>query len=352
MIVTRTPFRIPLGGGGTDLPAYYSKHGGFVFSAGIDKYMFICLQEPFVDSLIRVKYSRTETVERWSDVQHDLVRAALQAQGIENAIEIVSMADAPAGTGLGSSSCYLVGLLNGLHTLKREYVSVEQLAQEACHIEMNVLRKPVGKQDQYLAAYGGLTVLDIDKDGTVHVREARVSEATIEELNRNSLIFYTGKARDSGEILSGQSKACTNEDKSVVENMHLIKEIGYQVLDAIESADLTRFGHLLHQHWETKKRLSSKISDPRLNELYEAGRQHGALGGKIMGAGGGGFFLFYVEENHQRFRETMTRRGLRELRYHFDFDGTKVIANLRNNQRIRRGETTALCQVPEAAVLS
>jgi len=330
MITTRTPFRLPLGGGGTDLPSYYSQYGGFIFSAGIDKYMFININQPVVDDLIRVKYSKSETVECVDEIQHELVRAALNHFGIKNAIEIVSMADVPAGTGLGSSSCYIVGLLHGLHVLKRNYVSLQELAEEACHIELNILKKPIGKQDQYLAAYGGLTVLDIEKDGTVHVRNARVDQATIDGLERNMLLFFTGISRSSLDILAAQSKAAERNEKEVVESLHKIKEIGYRVLEAIESGNLTDFGLLLDQHWQTKKNLSSKIADSRINELYEIARQNGAIGGKLMGAGGGGFFMFYVEDGHQKFRKVMAECGLREMRYHFDFEGTKVIANFLN----------------------
>jgi len=191
MIITRTPFRITLGGGGTDLPSYYSKYGGFIFAAGINKYMYISVNRPIVDDLVRVKYSKSEIVSHREELQHDIAREAMRMMNIEKGIEIVSMADVPAGTGLGSSSCYAVGLLNALHTMKREFVDLQTLAEEACELEINRLGKPIGKQDQYMAAFGGLTVLDIDKDGTVKVRKARVSDTTIDDLNRNLLMFYT-----------------------------------------------------------------------------------------------------------------------------------------------------------------
>jgi len=332
MIITRTPFRIPLGGGGTDLPSYYSKFGGFIFSAAIDKNMFIYINRPIVDDFVRVKYSVSETVESVDMVKHELVREACRLHGIKNAIEVISMADVPAGTGLGSSSCYIVGLLNGIHTMKKEYICVQDLAEEACHIEIEVLGKPIGKQDQYLAAFGGLTVLDIDKKGTVKVRRAKVTNDTIVEFERNVLLFYTGVSRSSSDILSQQSKAAARNEKEVVENMHRIKEIGYQVLDAIESGDLTKFGHLLHEHWISKKRISNKMANSRMNKVYDVARRNGALGGKIMGAGGGGFFMFYVENNHPNFRHAMYEQGLREMRYRIDFEGTKVIANFMDSR--------------------
>ncbi|MFH1562485.1 MAG: galactokinase, partial [Nitrospirota bacterium] len=195
MIITRTPFRITLGGGGTDLPAYYSQYGGFIFAGAINKYMFINLNRPVVDDLVRVKYSRSETVEHRDELQHEIAREALKIVGIEKGVEIISMADVPAGTGLGSSSCYAVGVLNALHTMKREYIPLQDLAEEVCHLELDILQKPIGKQDQYMAAYGGLTVLEIAKDGKVEVRAANVSETVIDDLQRNMLAFYTGTSR-------------------------------------------------------------------------------------------------------------------------------------------------------------
>ncbi len=327
MIIIRTPFRIPLGGGGTDLPSYYSKHGGFIFSATIDKYMYIFLHRPLVDDLIRVIYSHSERVENLSEVRHDIVRAALEYMGIDSAIQIASIADVPAGTGLGSSSAYAVGLLHGLHVLKRDFVSLEMLAEEACHIEIDLLNKPIGKQDQYLAALGGFVVLEIDPDGTVDARRAEISDAVLDRLNANILFFYTGESRSADDILKDQSAAAKRDDSAVVESLHRIKEIGREILAAIEEGNLRRFGELLHEHWTTKKNLSKKVSDPRIDRLYEIARDCGALGGKIMGAGGGGFFLFYIEEGHHRLRQAMKRENLREMRYSFDFEGTKLLSN-------------------------
>jgi len=327
MIVTRTPFRVPLGGGGTDLPSYYSKYGGFIFSGAINKYMFIYINQPIVDDLIRVKYSKSETVHSLDEVHHDLVREACRLHQIKDAIEIISMADVPAGTGLGSSSCYIVGLLNGLHTLRKEYISLQALAEEACKVEIDILKKPIGKHDQYMATFGGLTVLDIDRDGSVHVRDAKVDRETIDALERNILLFYTGVSRKSLDILSKQNSATQRDDKAVVDSLHTIKEIGCRVLEAVESGRVTEFGHLLHEHWTAKKKMSDRISNPKINRIYETARKNGALGGKIMGAGGGGFFMFYAEDKHRQLRKAMKEEGLREMRYRFDFEGTKVIAN-------------------------
>jgi D-glycero-alpha-D-manno-heptose-7-phosphate kinase len=327
MIITRTPFRITLGGGGTDLPSYYSKYGGFIFAVGINKYMFINLNRPIVDDLVRVKYSKSEIVSHRNELQHDIAKEAMQMMEIDKALEIVSMADVPAGTGLGSSSCYAVGLLNGLHTMKREYVSLQTLAEEACNLEINRLGKPIGKQDQYMAAFGGLTVLEIEKDGSVKVKKAEVTEGVIGDLNRNLLMFYTNTQRNANEILSEQSRGAKEEKKNVVENMHFIKELGYKILDAAESGNITDIGFLFDEHWQYKKKISAKMSNPHFDRIYEIAKENGALGGKISGAGGGGFFVFYVEEKHGKFSELMKSLGLREMKYHFDFEGTKVLVN-------------------------
>ena len=327
MIITRTPFRITLGGGGTDLPSYYEKYGGFIFSAGIDKYMFIDANRSVADDLIRLKYSQSETVATLEDLRHDLAREILRFSGIYKNIEISSLSDIPGGTGLGSSSCYAVGLLHALHTLKREYVSLKQLAEEDFRIEANILKRPIGKQDPYLAAFGGLTVLDIAKDGTVEVRRANVPLDIADELNKNLLVFFTGVTRSADDILSEQTKGVQEERKDVVESMHYIKELGYGILEAVEHGNLDEVGKKFHVHWQYKKKISTKMSNPEFDKIYDLALAHGALGGKISGAGGGGFFTFYVPENHREFRETMRALGLREMRYRFDFEGSKVLAD-------------------------
>jgi D-glycero-alpha-D-manno-heptose-7-phosphate kinase len=327
MIITRTPFRFTLGGGGTDLPSYYSKYGGFIFAAAINKYMFISINRPIIDDLVRLKYSKSEIVTHREELKHDIAKEAMRMMGIENSLEIVSMADVPAGTGLGSSSCYAVGLLNALHTMKREYVSLQELAEEACDLEINRLRKPIGKQDQYMASFGGLTILNINKDGTVHVKKANVPSATIDDLNRNILMFYTRTSRSADEILSEQSEGTKEGRKNVIDNMHYIKEIGYKILEALESGNITDVGLMFDQHWQYKKKITAKMTNARFDKIYEIAKENCALGGKISGAGGGGFFIFYIEEKQSKFREEMKKLGLREMRYRFDFEGTKVLVN-------------------------
>ena len=325
MIITRTPFRITLGGGGTDLPSYYSKHGGFIFSAGIDKYMLITLNRPVIDESIHVKYSKLETVHSVGELQHDIAREILRYTGIEKNIDINSVGDLPAGTGLGSSSCYAVGLLHAIHALQRRYISLAELAEEDFKIEAGILKRPIGKQDPYMAAFGGLAVLDIGKDGSVKVRKANVSPENADELNHNMLAFYTGLTRSADMILGEQTKAVTENQKDVVESMHYIKELGYEILEAIESGEIDEVGKKFHAHWQHKKRISTKMSNPEFDKIYAKAIENGALGGKISGAGGGGFFVFYVPGNQKKFRETMKELGLREMRYRFEFEGSKVV---------------------------
>jgi D-glycero-alpha-D-manno-heptose-7-phosphate kinase len=345
MIITRTPFRVTLGGGGTDLPSYYSRHGGFIFAAALNKYMFINLNRPVVDDLVRVKYTKSETVGHRDTLQHDLAREGLRLAGIERGVEITSMADVPAGTGLGSSSCYAVGLLNALHTMQRRPLAYQDLAEEACHLEIDILGKPVGKQDQYMAAFGGLTVLEISPGGAVRVTPARVSEATIEELERNMLLFYTGCERPSDDILSEQSRSIETNRAQVVESLHAIKEMGREILEMIERGDLTSFGLALDRHWQAKKKLASKVSSPRFDQLYDLAKANGALGGKISGAGGGGFFLLYTEKRHAQLREALRGAGLREMRYRFEFDGTKVLVNLMDAMHNGNGSAHHPCHL-------
>jgi len=327
MIITRTPFRVTLGGGGTDLPSYYSKYGGFIFSFTLDKYMYINVNRPAADNFIRLKYSISEKVNKVDDLNHDIARVCLQKLDITNNIEISSMADIPAGSGLGSSSSYTVGLLNALHVLKRDYSSLQDLAEEACEIEVDILKKPMGKQDQYLAAFGGFTVLKIARDGEVVVTRAKVRSSIIDDLKRNLLMFYTGQQRKTKEILGSQDKAIQESDKQVLESLHYIKESGYKILEIVESGNITELGFMFDEHWRYKKRLVKEITNPEFDRIYEIAKKNGAIGGKISGAGGGGFFTFYCEEKQNQLRSVMMENGLLELRYYFDFEGSKILAN-------------------------
>jgi len=328
MIVTSTPYRITLGGGGTDLPSFYREYGGFVLAVGINKHMFLNVNTPILDDLIRIRYTKTEIVSRIEEVSHTLARAALEHFGIKNGIEIDSIADIPAGTGLGSSSCYLVGLLNALHALTQKPVSPEKLAEEACHIELDLLRKPIGKQDQYMAAFGGLTVLNISKNGKVDVQYLSPSPDIVEELENNLLLFYTGGVRDATAILQQQDDATKKQDSSVIGSLTAIKDIGMEIASVIEAGNLRRFGELMDIHWQTKKRLSTGVSNANIDAWYELAKRNGAIGGKIAGAGGGGFLMLYCEEGKARVREALRRAGLRELSFRFEFEGSKVVLDI------------------------
>ncbi|MEK7164926.1 MAG: galactokinase [Patescibacteria group bacterium] len=328
MILTRTPFRLQLGGGSTDLPAYYQKHGGFIFAATINLYMYIGVNRPPIDALIRVKYSHSEEVSHIMDLKHELARGALQRTGIGKMIEITSKADIPAGTGLGSSGSYLVGLLNALHTLKGENVSRRQLAEEAFEIAIDDLGLPDGKQDFYAAAFGNFSVFEIEPSGIVHVRNANVSRNTQREFEERTLLFYTGVRRSSGDILREQQQDVALSDERPLELKHQTKAIGRQILDRFETGNLNDYGDLLHQHWETKKQMSSKMSTPLFDEVYDKARQLGALGGKIQGAGGGGFFMIHCRDGAQdAVKKLFAHYGMRAVPWRIDSGGTQVILN-------------------------
>jgi D-glycero-alpha-D-manno-heptose-7-phosphate kinase len=328
VILSRAPYRISLGGGGTDLPSYYSKYGGFILSAAINKYLYIYVNRPAADNLIRLKYSRSEQVSVPDEIQHDLVRLALKELDLGASLEIASMADIPAGTGLGSSGTYLVALLTALHELKREKIPTQALAEQACHIEIDLAGHAAGKHDHYLAAFGGITCLDIDQDGDVTVSPLNVSVTTAEEFRNNVLLFYTGITRSSDAILEAQRRETENGNSEVVDSLHHTKELGYRIKEVLEQGDLERFGLLLDEHWQNKKRRSNQISDPILDQYYDIVKGCGGLGGKVMGAGGGGFFMFFCpNQSKARVRKALSGAGLREIAYDFDFDGAKVMVN-------------------------
>lgn len=332
MIITRTPFRVTLGGGGTDLPSYYGRHGGFIFAMGLDKFMYIMVNPPIVDEKVRLHYSRSEMVDHVSELRHELAREALRHHGFDRKIEVSSMADLPDGTGLGSSSAYLVGLLTALHSLRREYVSLHALAEEACHLELDVLRKGIGKQDQYMSVFGGLTVLDIDRDGGVEVRSVTLRSGSIDAFVANTHLYYTGRRRSAVDVLRDQDLALRDSPvarNGVEDSLHRIKELGYQILDAVEADDFDRWGQLLHEHWRHKKQMSAKISFSEVDRIYDHVRQeYGVLGGKIVGAGGGGFLMLYAPERHRALEEFMQAQEMPRLHYKVEHEGSKVIANM------------------------
>lgn len=328
MIVSRAPVRFSLGGGGTDLPAYADRFGGYLVSAAIDKYIYVTANKRFHRD-IRLAYSKTEIVPSVDLIEHRIFREALRMTKIEHSIELTSVADLPANSGLGSSSSFTVALLNALHTYKREFVSSRQLAEEASEIEMVRLGEPIGKQDQYIAAFGSVTAFTFHPDGRVDVEPVPVRDEVLDELETNLVIFWSGIERPASVVLSEQGQRLRELEPEVIERMHAIKEIGHEVYRLLVDGDVDRYGELLHHHWTRKRKLASKMTDSVLDEHYEAARAAGALGGKLMGAGGGGFFMFYARPaDKRRLIEAMTARGLRQLRFRFDVDGARIVANL------------------------
>lgn len=329
MILSRAPVRITLGGGGTDLGSYYSKYGGFVITAAIDRYCSVLASKRFYDS-IRLSYSKMEIRDNIDEIEHPIFREALRFVGIERGIELHSVADVPANSGLGSSSSFTVALLNALHAYTREYVSQKQLAEEACHIEIDILGEPIGKQDQYIAAFGGITCLTFENSGEVIVEPLRISDEALDQLESNLVFFYTGKERSASEILSEQDEKSKRDDPEVIQNLHQIKDIALQTRKYLERGSVSMLGELFHAHWEIKKGHSPNISDPFIDECYEIARKNGVDGGKIMGAGGGGFFIFYCNGSDKpRLSDAMKKMGLKPARFHLDFEGAKILVNMK-----------------------
>ncbi len=324
MIITRSPLRITLGGGGTDVPSYYSQHEGFLIAAAIDRYVYITLNPTFESDLI-VKYSKLERVAKLDDLEHPIIREALRLVDLPStALEITSMADIPAGTGLGSSGSFTTALLKALHALKRNLIHPQELAEQACHIEIELLKEPIGKQDQYIAAYGGITCFEFAKDGKVNAWPLRIDEETKHNLEDSLLLFFTGYSRRAGSILKEQDDKTKSADTDMVKNLHFVKELGLRSKAALESGDLDLFGALMHEHWEHKKNRSGGMSNPKIDEWYALARKSGATGGKLIGAGGGGFLMFHATDK-TRLRHAMIAAGMREVRFRFDFEGTKTI---------------------------
>jgi D-glycero-alpha-D-manno-heptose-7-phosphate kinase len=322
MIITRTPLRISIGGGGTDLPSYYRRNGGFLISAAINRYVYIAINDTFTDDYV-IKYSALERVDRVDDIVHPLVREALRLHPIGNAKEIVSIADIPAGTGLGSSGAFTVGLLRALYAYKREHVTAGALAEEACRIEIDILEEPVGKQDQHIAAYGGISCFEIDVDGRVRVSPLAISNDTLRDLEENLMLFFTGYSHKAGEVLSEQDRRSSAGDETMLARLTETEAIGRRIGSALEVGDTQEFGALMHEHWLAKRQRSTQMSNPDIDRWYQLGIDNGAVGGKLVGAGAGGFLMFYAKDAG-RLREALSREGLTEVRFFFDHDGSTV----------------------------
>jgi len=322
MIIVRSPLSISLGGGGTDLPSYYRGHEGFLVAAAIDKYVYVTVTRPFNPG-VYLKYSSLEHVERVDQVRHPIIREALALQKLATPqIEITTLADIPAGTGLGSSGSFTTALLKGLYAYRRRLVHPQELAELACHLEIDLLGEPIGKQDQYIAAYGGLTCFTFHKDERVTAEPLLVSMNTLFDLEDNLLLFFTGFTRSGGSILKDQDER--SQSPEMLRNLHYVKELGYRSRAALESGNLLQLGELMHEHWEHKKRRSGRMTNEQIDAWYELGRKNGAVGGKLVGAGGGGFLMFYATDR-SRLRHAMANAGLQEVRFKFDFEGTKQI---------------------------
>jgi D-glycero-alpha-D-manno-heptose-7-phosphate kinase len=325
MIIVRSPLRISLGGGGTDLPSYYQEHSGFLVAAAIDKYVYITLHRTFVQELI-IKYSKLERVSSIKEISHPIIREAFSLVGVDAPfLEMTSMADIPAGTGLGSSGSFTTALLKALHTLKKNLVHPAELAEQACDIEINRLGEPVGKQDQYIAAYGGLTCFKFMPDGRVEGWPLKISEETLYNLEDNLLLFFTGYSRSASSILKEQNTKTLAAEQSMIDNLHFTKDLGRKSQQALESGNLAEFARLMDLHWQRKKERSGAMSNQEINEWYDHAMANGALGGKLIGAGGGGFLMFYAEDK-AKLRHAMREKGLTEIRFRFDFEGTRIVA--------------------------
>jgi len=332
MIISRSPVRITLGGGGTDLASYYSKHGGALIAAAIDKYTLVTAHNRFDDD-IKLNYSRTEQVKNINDIKHNIFRESLKLLKIKKGIELTSLSDMPSSSGLGTSGSFTIAVLNALHTYKKEFISQKKLAEEACKIEIDILKEPIGKQDQYIAAFGGITYFEFAKDGKVKVKPIKMSDEARDELHNNIILFYTGITRSASKILREQDTKSKKDEGKTLETLHEIKKIGLETKKAFERDDIDKLGEYLDIHWNIKKQLSKGVTNKFIDDCYSLAKNNGALGGKIMGAGGGGFFMFYHNGNNSqktKFIKTMARKGLTKMRFNFDFEGSKIILNMKN----------------------
>lgn len=324
MLISRSPLRISLGGGGTDLPSYYTEHEGFLIAGAINKYVYITIHQTFINELI-IKYSHLERVSNLDAIQHPIIKEALKLTGVKDMnLEITAMADIPAGTGLGSSGSFTTALLKAIFAHQKKLVHPNELAELACEIEINRLKEPIGKQDQYIAAYGGLTAFTFHRDHTVSARALNISEETRYNLEDNLLLFFTGYSRSASNILRDQKERSEKKDAEMLNNLHETKQAGYDSLKALESGNLVDFATIMDEQWIKKQQRSKGMSNQHIDEWYTYAKRNGAIGGKLIGAGGGGFLMFYTERK-QELRHAMREKGLKEVRFSFDFAGSKIL---------------------------
>lgn len=324
MIIARSPLRISLGGGGTDLPSYYLKNEGFLISAAISKYVYVTINRPFLEG-IYIKYSEYEFANNVNEIKHPIIREVLKLENLNTPqIEITSLADIPSGTGLGSSGSFTCALIKAIYTYRRKHIDQEKLAELACDIEINKLREPIGKQDQYISALGGVTCFAFHKNDKVSYAPLNISTENLYRLEENLLLFFTGFSRSASKILEDQNKKTEINDSQMIENLNFTKELGYEIKKALETGDIEKFGEIMHIHWEHKKTRSKGMSNEKINTWYDLARKNGAVGGKVVGAGGGGFLMF-IAYNKDKLRACMSKCGLEEVHIKFDFEGTKII---------------------------
>ena len=322
MIVVRSPLRISLGGGGTDLPSYYKENGGFLIAAAINKYVFVSVMNPFTDGY-SLKYSEYENVNNIEDIKHPIIRESLKL-GFKKNLEITTLADLPSGTGLGSSGSFTTALLKALHLNSFKNLNQYELAELACDIEINKLKEPIGKQDQYIASFGGISSFSFNKDDTVDSKPLNISDDTLYDLEDNLMLFFTGYSRSASKILKDQETKSKQNDEDMLNNLHMVKRLGFESKNALESGETQIFGELMHEHWENKKKRSGGMSNPKINNWYDIAMQNGAIGGKLVGAGGGGFLMFMADDRN-KLRNALTGAGMEEVRFKFDFEGSKTL---------------------------
>ncbi len=324
MIITRSPLRISLGGGGTDLPSYYEKHEGFLIAGAINKYVYVNAMRPFKEG-IYLKYSDLEYAKESKDIKHNIIRETLLHLNLTSPrIELTTLADIPSGTGLGSSGSFTTALVRTIFAYNQQHVTQTDIAEIACEIEIGKLKEPIGKQDQYIAAFGGLTGFTFHRDGSVSAEAISLSRDTIYSLEDNLLLFFTGYSRSASSILKEQKQKTNNNDKNMIESLHVAKELGYRSKDALEAGNLQLFGKIMHEHWMNKQKRTTSMTNDNISKWYNDAIQNGAIGGKLVGAGGGGFLMFLANDK-TKLRACMKSNGLEEVRFRFDYQGTKVI---------------------------